>query len=327
MAHVKVRHLFLVVGVLLLGYLFAQLGFRQIATMVVGLRWAFVPVLALYAGHQAARAWALVHCVPRSGVLSYGDALAIRLSGEAVQFLTFSGPILAEPTKAVLLQQSGLTVWEGLATTLAEYLASSFAAAVMAVAGLGYVLAVVRPTGPVRVAALVIFVSMLVFVALFVVGIVFRLHLIGGLVRSVARLPFARDRLRRRIEGLPTAENMLIDTLGGSIGRLAGIMAFEGVGQALLGVELFVLLAALEPTLDLGHVMLVEGATKFITAGYFFVPGQVGVAEGSYAVIFAAFGLSAQAGVAVSFVRRLRSMATAGIGLAALSRHRRDRPC
>ena len=53
------------------------------------------------------------------------------------------------------------------------------------------------------------------------------------------------------------------------------------------------------------------------TGDFVRLAGQVGVAEGSYAVLFGLFGLSVQAGVAVSFVRRLRSIVTAGLGCCA----------
>jgi len=314
-----VRLLFLACGLILLAYLVARLGVGLILDMLLSLRWSILPVFLLYAGHQAARAWALTHCVPKRGVLRYLDALTIRLSGEAVQFLTFSGPILSEPTKAWLLRQRGFSTWEGLAITLTEFLASSMAAAAMAIAGLGYVLAAIHPTGPVRVAAIAILLSMSVFVVLFVVGIGARLHLIGALVRGVARLPLVRDRVQGRIDGLPIAEDLLIETLRDSPARLARIMTIEALGQIFLGIELFVLLAALGEAPGVANVMAIEGSTKFITAGYFFVPGQVGVSEGTYAVIFAVFGLSAAAGFAVSFVRRIRSIVTAGIGFAALS--------
>jgi uncharacterized membrane protein YbhN (UPF0104 family) len=45
----------------------------------------------------------------------------------------------------------------------------------------------------------------------------------------------------------------------------------------------------------------------------------VGVAEGTYAIIFSVFGLSLAAGFTVSFVRRIRSVITAGLGLAVMS--------
>jgi uncharacterized membrane protein YbhN (UPF0104 family) len=142
---------------------------------------------------------------------------------------------------------------------------------------------------------------------------------IGAIVRSVARLPLLRTRLSGKLGGLPEAEDLLIATLRDNPRRLARILVVEGAGQACLGFELFAMLAALQTSLGVGTAMLIEGATKFITGGYFFVPGQVGVAEGTYVVIFSVFGLSAAAGFAVSFVRRIRSIVTAGIGLAAMS--------
>lgn len=314
-----VRSAFLLLGVGLLAYLTVRLGTLEILGMLAAIGWSFLAVMALYAAHQCARALALTACVPGGITLGYLDALWVRLSGEAVQYLTFSGPILAEPAKAWLLQKQGLTTWQGLATTLAEYLASSVAAAVMAMIGLGYVLSVLEPAGAVRIAAIAVLASMTAFVALFTVGIAARVHVIGAVVRTVARLPLLRTRLRGRLGGLPEAEDLLITTLRDNPRRLARILAIEGAGQVCLGFELFVMLAALQAPVGVGTVMLIEGATKFITAGYFFVPGQVGVAEGTYVVIFSVFGLSAAAGFAVSFVRRIRSIATAGIGLAAMS--------
>jgi uncharacterized membrane protein YbhN (UPF0104 family) len=61
---------------------------------------------------------------------------------------------------------------------------------------------------------------------------------------------------------------------------------------------------------------LIEGATKFIGVAFFFIPGQVGAAEGVYALVFKAIGLSASAGFALALARRLRNLLFAGIGLA-----------
>jgi hypothetical protein len=314
-----IRAVFLALGVALLAYLTARLGAGEILAMLGRIRWTFLLALLLYAAHQGARALALIECVPRGGTLRYADALAIRLSGEAVQYLTFSGPILAVPANAWLLHRRGLTTREGLAATLAEYLASSVAAAVMAIAGLAYMTVVLRPVGAVRVAVLAVLVLMLVFLGLFVVGIAGRIHIIGAVVRRVAQLPLIRSRLRDKIDGLPQAEDLLIATLRDSPRRLLRILTIESASQACLGLELLVYLAAMDSSLGALGAMYVEGATKFITLGYFFVPGQVGVAEGTYAVIFSVFGLSAAAGFTVSFVRRLRSIVTAAIGMAAMS--------
>jgi hypothetical protein len=53
----------------------------------------------------------------------------------------------------------------------------------------------------------------------------------------------------------------------------------------------------------------------------------LGVSEGAYALVFDTMGLSAAAGFALAFLRRMRALAIAGIGLATLAvltRHRQD---
>ena len=55
-----------------------------------------------------------------------------------MQSLTFTGPLLSEPTKAWLLEGQGLTLKEGFAATITEYLICSFVTATMSIAGLVY---------------------------------------------------------------------------------------------------------------------------------------------------------------------------------------------
>ena len=97
------RVVLLVGGAALLVLLLWSLGPADILDAFHRVGWYFVLVLLLGAAHQATRALALVACVLRSNVIRYRDALAIRLSGEAIQSLTLTGPILAEPTKAWLV--------------------------------------------------------------------------------------------------------------------------------------------------------------------------------------------------------------------------------
>ena len=83
--------------------------------------------------------------------------------------------------------------------------------------------------------------------------------------------------------------------------------------------ELFVILRALELAAGFGTATLIEGAAKFIGLAFFFVPGQVGAAEGTHTLIFEAVGLPAVAGFSVPFIRRLRSILVAASGLLAIS--------
>jgi hypothetical protein len=301
-------------GLALLAYVTRRLGWREIVGTLANLRWSIAPVLALYAGHQMARAAALMWCVAPRRVLGFADALWIRLAGEAVEFLTFTGPIASEPTKASLLRRCGLDLPEGLAATLTEYLASTVAAAVTAVIGVSYVLAVLRPIGSVRVAAIVVLVSMLVFLGLIAVGITACGRIAGTAVGAAGR---------RAVPALNAVAGALTRMAREAPRRLLAILSLEFIAQMFLGLELCALLVGMRLPCAIVRAALMEGVMKFMNA-VFFVPGQVGVAEGSYAVIFSAFGFPATAGVTISFARRLRSLATALAGLIALVSLRRQ---
>src|SRR5262245_46622828 len=304
-----IRLLPLGIGLAILWFVARRFGVREILRMLAEVHWSLVPVLALYAGHQMARAAALMLSVRSRTAFGFADAVWIRLSGEAVECLTFTGPLLSEPTKAWLLQRTGLPMTEGLAATLTEYLSSMVAAAVTAVLGAAYVLARLHPTGPVRAAAFVVLVSMSVFPGV-----------LAGVAATRTRLAsmLAKAIMRRAMPRLEAVEDALIRTARETPRRLAAIMFAEFAAQGFLALELWALVRSVHVPCSLIRAALMEGVIKFINAGSFAVPGQLGVAEGSYAVIFGVFGLPAVAGVTLSFVRHIRTLVTALAGLVAL---------
>jgi hypothetical protein len=299
----------LAMGLVLLSNVAARFGVRDILRLLADLRWSLLPVLALYAGHQASRAAALLLCVRTRTAFRFADAWWIRLSGEAVECLTFTGPLLSEPTKAWLLQRAGLQLSDGLAATLTEYLASMVAAAATAVVGVGYVLAQLHPVGPVRAAAIVVLVSMSVFLGILTAAAATRLRIASSLIKAL---------VRRTMPRLEAIEDALIRITRETPRRFASIMLAEFAAQAFLALELWALLLSAHVPCSPMRAALMEGVIKFINAGWFVVPGQLGVAEGSYAVIFSVFGLASVAGVTLSVARRIRTLITALVGLVAL---------
>jgi hypothetical protein len=95
-------------------------------------------------------------------------------------------------------------------------------------------------------------------------------------------------------------------------------MAAEG--HMIHAVELYWILSALDLGAGFGTALLIEGATKFVGLAFFFIPGQLGAAEGVHAIVFELVGLPAAAGFTAPFVRRLRMAAVSGIGLLAFAR-------
>jgi Lysylphosphatidylglycerol synthase TM region len=302
-----------------------QLGPLDVLEALRRIGWSFVPVFLLGGSHHAMRAFALRECVLAAGRLRYRDALAIRLSGEAVQSLTFIGPVLSEPTKAWLLERHGLSLKEGFAATITEYLICSFVTAAMSIAGLLYLVARFRPPFALSALAFGIVAVFSVFLIASAVAIVRRFYLIGTVIAGLSKIGVLRGRLRPDMTWINRMEDLLLIILRDSPARFATITIVEVGAQALLVLELFWLMHALGMMTPVSFAFAIDASVKVIGIAFLFVPMQVGVSEGAYAVVFNAMGLSAAAGFALAFLRRARTLAIAGVGLwllAVLTRHR-----
>jgi len=313
------RAFLLIAGLIVSVYLVIELGPGEILALLLRIGWGFVPIAALYAGHQALRAWALRLSAARPGSLAYGDALAIRFSGEAIQFLTSTGPFLAEPSKVLLLGRRGLTKIEGFAVTIGEYLAYTFVSALMLAMAMAYLVARVDVGPALRNTAIVLLVVSATFLAVSTVAISNRIYLIGGVMRRLGELPVIGRRVRLDAEAVRRMEDLLLGILRERPGRFTKILLLETLAHAVLVVELWWLLRMSEVASGFDRALLLESASKFTGLAFFFIPGQVGASEGVNIVLFRALGFSGTAGVAVALARRVRSALAAVAGLAALA--------
>ncbi|HVW85384.1 MAG TPA: lysylphosphatidylglycerol synthase domain-containing protein [Bryobacteraceae bacterium] len=301
-------------GCALFVWLLLRLNPSAVFALLLDIGWRFVPVIAFYGCHQLLRAAAYRQCV--SNHCAYWDLVKIRLSGEAIQFLSSTGPFLAEPAKAWFLRRSGVSARRAIAATILEYLIYSFTSAAFAVTSLLYLLLKYPLSEPALLTAKIVIGAMSGFLIAAAFAIVFRIYLIGALVRGVSRLPWVGKHARVEENDLRDTEDLLFVVLRDRPLRFFSILSIEVAAQMLLVLELFFLLggagvqfAALDP-------FLIEGSTKFVPVAFFFVPGQAGVTEGTYALVFQALGLSASAGFAVALARRLCVFVIAGLGLA-----------
>jgi hypothetical protein len=312
------RVVLLLGGAALLVLLLWRLGPSEVLDAFGQVGWYFVLALLLGAAHQATRALALHACVLRRRVLRYRDALAIRLSGEAIQSLTLTGPLLAEPTKAWLLETRGLTLKEGFAATITEYLIYTFVTAVMSITGLTYLIVEFDPSPTVRRIAVAMVSLCAVFLLVSATAIARRYYLIGTIIDALARMGILRGRLKPDMTWINQMEDLLLIVFRDSPGRFAKVAVLETAAQGLLVLELFLLLYALHVSASGWSAFVIEASLKFFEFAFLFVPLQLGVSEGSYALVFGVMGLPLAAGFALAFLRRARSLIIATVGLGTL---------
>ena len=302
-------------GILIL--LVIELDVNAIVRLITRTGWNLVLIVLIYGGCQMARAAALWLCQPQAGVVRYRDVLGIRMSAEAVRLLTFTGPLLAEPSKVWLLRRRGLTTKEGIAAIIAEIVAHSLVATILSIAALAYLNGNFEVSPLVTTTVTVLIWAMGAFLVVAVVAIWFRIYVIGAGVSLLVRLGllgFARD--RREVKQM---EDLILVVLRERPARLALILSCQVAANVFLMLEVLVALEAMGFDAPAHYPFLIEGSIKFVSVAFFFVPTQVGVSEGTYAILFDTLGLAAAAGVSLAVIRRLRTLAVAAVGFVALA--------
>lgn len=295
-----------------------HIGTGIILGMLRQVGWSFATVVGLYAAHTALRGVTLWQTLP-SRAIPLPTVVRIRFGAEGVEMLTLTGPFMAEPAKAWLLHRHGLDGPEAVGAVATEYLLYNLTAAWMA-AGAFTVLLVrgVLPRALVVPAECVIGLVALLTGGCLVAGITGK-GLIAPAVSPVLRrvAPRHADAALARVR---EAEKLLVSVLHDNPRRLAAILTVELAGHALLAIEIAVVLIALGLHPGAATPFVIEGAIKSIAGLFFFVPGQIGISEGIYAVLMPVLGLPAAAGVTISLVRRARALAVGGVGVLVAAR-------
>ena len=306
----------LLLGVVVVVLLIRHEGFADVAGMLRRVGWIFLAVAALYTAHVLIRTVALWRAVPGSSV-AFRDVLMVRLSGEAVEVLTFTGPIVAEPAQAWLLTRRGLSVAAAVAAVATEYLVYSMVSALLAIAGLWWLLTRHAVPSALESALAVAWVALTAFVGAFAFASVRGVGLIAPILRGLGTIGWRRA--NRTADDFGPVEQLIIDFLHGRPVRLAEVIAIEIAGQLLLVSEVWLTFGALGFLPSWMSSIVVEGGTKVVTIAFAFIPGQVGVSEGAYALLAVAIGLPAAAGLSLALVRRVRGLLVAGACLAAVT--------
>jgi hypothetical protein len=313
-----VRALLLAAGVGVIVVMVVRTGPALLMEMLHRVGWNVATVVMLYAGHVGLRALALWRVVVRRPA-RFVDVLRVRLSAEAVEVLTYTGPFLAEPAKGWLLVRHGMPAAEAFAAVATEYLLYTTLSAALALTAFsllvayGMVPVLFRPAALAIAAAMAAFIGAVCYAAATGVGLIVPIVRASGVI-------IGRRRAARAAEVIDPVERVLVSFLHDQPARLGEVLAIEAVAQSLLMLEICVVLASLGAAFSVREPLIIEGGGKLTVIAFFFIPGQVGAAEAVSASLLRAVGLPASAGLTLAFVRRIRSVCVASAGLLVFAR-------
>ena len=97
-------------------------------------------------------------------------------------------------------------------------------------------------------------------------------------------------------------------------------MLFSLLGWLTTAVEAYSFLWAMGSRVDVQTAMVIQALLLGIKAATFFIPANLGAQEGGTVLIFFGLGMSAEAAMAFSLLRRAREILWVAIGLLVLTR-------
>ncbi len=317
-----VQALIFVAGLGLLIFLLYKIGFGTVFEIIRQIGWGFLFIIATNFSRHLIRATCIYLAIPKEHRVNVGyhNVLAARLAGEAVNLLTFTGPVLAEATKAAMLKNR-ITFSRSAAAVIVDDIMYYITVALMMLSGVALmVLSVGAPGKVIRYALIGVTIGALVMlVGMFLVikynarplsWLLNKLDGRGWLPKFVSTKKSHVYEIETNVYSVYSEKPKLFYSLLG-LGFLAHL-------TSVIEVYLALNLLGVSPPPTIAHSYIIESLTKVINAAFSFVPGTVGVYEGGNGIILRSLGYTVAIGVALALVRRGAILFWAGVGFVLL---------
>ena len=307
-------------GLVLLVYVINRVGLQPLFDALLRIGFGFFIVLGLSGLRHVLRTIAMRSAVPpEHRRISFRQAFAARLGGEAISFLTFTGPLLGEATKVALLRKR-VPLTYGVTALVVDNLLYNLSVVFFVLSGtcvmlLSYPL----PTPVYSVLIIIASVAALGIVAA-ALAAKRRVMLLTWAIDRLGELRLSPKVILKRRHHIYHLESKVYDFYKHHPGAFFGMIACDLLAHATSVIEVFVALRFLGFHPLVSQAYIIESLTKVINFAFAFVPGTIGVYEGGTEVILQkGLGFTPAAGLALALVRKAAIVVWTSIGLLVLT--------
>jgi glycosyltransferase 2 family protein len=315
-------------GVALFAYLIRQTGVGTIAHYLAMMGWGFAAILALSAARNLLRAASWYYAIdPQHRLVSFWSLMNVMLAGEAIKYLTATGPLLGEPAKAAMVRRE-VPLVAGFSSVIVENLIYNLTVFLLMLGGLPALAWLIDVPQRLQVAAWLFAATLIVAIGFVWLAVRGRWFILARMLEQLRRLTGRRaaveqenspSRFVKVIARVREVEANVYAFYEHRRSAFFGIFAINVLAHLINVVEVCLILALmrLPSTLAIGFV--VEAVTKVINGAFFFVPTRAGVYESGNALTLKAIGLTSSAGIALAIIRKLRAFVWIAYGLGAIA--------
>lgn len=306
-----------ILGSGLLVFVIYKIGFQTIIDAFAKIGWGFLAIVALNGTRHFIRALCIYLAIPaQHRTFKYRYAVSARFAGEAVSFLTFTGPLLGEATKAALLKKR-VPLSHGVTAVVVDNILYDISVALLILGGVG-VMFYVYGGGESSAVRYVLY-GVAVFASLIIVAIITaaksRVKPLSWTLKKLSEKKWLPRFLQSKQKDVYELEDNIHKLY---IHRRSTFFAMFGLiilSHVLSVCEVYLALYLLGFTSDASTAYIIESLTKVINFTFSFVPGTVGVYEGGNEIILRSLGYAAATGVTLALVRRGAILFWTAVGL------------
>ncbi|HUS12853.1 MAG TPA: ABC transporter permease [Pyrinomonadaceae bacterium] len=307
-------------GLALLIYVINRVGLQPIfdALLRIGFL-GFLLLLAVSGSRHIFRTIAMSSAVPKEHRrFNFSQAFAARLGGEAISFLTFTGPLLGEATKVALLRKR-VPLTYGVPALVVDNLLYNLSVVFFILSGACVMLFTYNLPPLVHYALVAIAGIAALGILAAALAAKRRIMLLTWALDQVARLRLSPKVILKRRQHIYHIESKVYDFYKHHPGVFFGMIACNLLGHAASVLEVYLTLRMLGHQPGVAQAYIIESLTKVINFVFAFVPGTIGVYEGGTGVILKSLGFTTATGVTLGLVRKAGTIVWTSIGLLILT--------
>ena len=309
-----------ILGLALLIFVINRVGVQPLFDALLRIGFGFFIVLGLNGLRHLLRTVAMRAAVPpEHRRISMRHAFAARLGGEAISFLTFTGPLLGEATKVALLRKR-VPLTYGVPALVVDNLIYNLS--VVFFVFTGAIVMLIRYPLPPQVNIVLLIIAGVAALGIVVAAIAAkrRVMLLTWIIDRLAQLRLSPKVILKRRDHIYHIESKVYDFYKHHPGAFFLMVLCNLLAHATSVIEVYVALHMLGFQPQWAQAYIIESLTKVINFVFAFVPGTIGVYEGGTEVILQkGLGFTPAAGLALALVRKAAIVAWTSAGLLVLT--------
>src|SRR5277367_2780745 len=317
-ARLPIRLLAGTFGVFLFTYLIHRAGPAKLLESVITMGWGLGLVMASGGVAHLMKTWAWrLTLLDEKRQVSFARMLGLRLASEAVGQMGGLGQLFGDGLRVSMLGPA-MPLTSGISSVTIDRAFFVLSAAVVSIVGLLAVLTVLPLAHTLAVYASLFAAILLGFVIISAAAVKKRWPMLSGAARIVGRIRYFKDWIERKRSVIYSVENNLLDFYHRTPGSFWASFTLNLACHAAAVFEVYLSLWLLRAKVSLFGALAIEALTKLVNIAGTFNPGNLGTYEGGNMLIVKMFGLTAATGLTLAFVRRLRALFWATVGVLCL---------